>query len=141
MDLELEARVQAACRHGIRQGWIASAHDCSDGGLAIALAESCLGAGLGAEINVQASSRIDESLFGEGGGRIIVSVSPNNQAAFEDYLQVNLPNDWHCIGRVAGEQLAIGLSGDRSSNTPVVSLPVEQLASTFNSAIPKRMNT
>ncbi|MEL7083190.1 MAG: phosphoribosylformylglycinamidine synthase subunit PurL [Cyanobacteria bacterium J06597_1] len=139
VDLELEARVQSACRQGIRQGWIASAHDCSDGGLAIALAESCLGAGLGADIAVPEGTRIDECLFGEGGGRIIVSVSPDNQAVFEDYLQANLPNDWRCIGQVAGERLEIELTGDRQNGAPLISLPVEQLASTFNSAIPKRM--
>lgn len=38
VDFELEQKVQTACREGIRQGWIKSAHDCAEGGLAVALA-------------------------------------------------------------------------------------------------------
>ena len=48
VDFDLEKNVQAACRHGIREGWINSAHDLAEGGLAIALAEACFGNRLGA---------------------------------------------------------------------------------------------
>jgi phosphoribosylformylglycinamidine synthase len=52
VDFELERSVQFACRDGIRQGWVRSAHDCAEGGLAIALAEACISGQLGAEINL-----------------------------------------------------------------------------------------
>jgi phosphoribosylformylglycinamidine synthase len=50
VNFDLEKQVQAACRVGIQKGWIRSAHDCAEGGLAVALAESCLSAGKGAAI-------------------------------------------------------------------------------------------
>jgi phosphoribosylformylglycinamidine synthase len=52
VDFDLERRVQSVCRAGIRQGWIHSAHDCAEGGLAVALAECCISGGLGAEIQL-----------------------------------------------------------------------------------------
>ena len=42
VNFDLERRVQAACREGIRQGWVLSAHDCAEGGVAIALSEACI---------------------------------------------------------------------------------------------------
>ena len=47
IDLDLERRVQELCRRVIRDGIVASAHDCSDGGLAVALSESCIAGGVG----------------------------------------------------------------------------------------------
>ncbi|MEY3404314.1 MAG: phosphoribosylformylglycinamidine synthase subunit PurL, partial [Cyanobacteriota bacterium] len=78
VDFELELCVQKACRHGIRALWVKSAHDSAEGGLAVAIAESCLSGNLGAEINFPITTnhdlRFDEVLFGEGGARILVSV-------------------------------------------------------------------
>lgn len=69
IDLDLEQRVQAVCRYGIQQGWVASAHDLSEGGLAVALAESCLSSQRGATIQLPAGTypRWDVLLFAEGG--------------------------------------------------------------------------
>ncbi|HBY77473.1 MAG TPA: phosphoribosylformylglycinamidine synthase II, partial [Cyanobacteria bacterium UBA11148] len=53
VNFDLERRVQAACREGIRQGWVRSAHDCAEGGIAVAIAECCIAGQLGAEINLQ----------------------------------------------------------------------------------------
>ncbi|MBE9075450.1 phosphoribosylformylglycinamidine synthase subunit PurL, partial [Microcystis sp. LEGE 08355] len=52
IDFELERKVQAACRRGIRAGWVKSAHDCAEGGLATALAECSISGQLGAEIDL-----------------------------------------------------------------------------------------
>ncbi|MFN7908918.1 MAG: phosphoribosylformylglycinamidine synthase subunit PurL, partial [Microcystis sp.] len=52
IDFELERKVQAACRRGIRASWVKSAHDCAEGGLATALAECCISGQLGAEIDL-----------------------------------------------------------------------------------------
>jgi phosphoribosylformylglycinamidine synthase len=76
IDLELEKRLHRCCLEAIRRGLINSAHDCSEGGLAIALAESCLANGLGfvsSEWDVE--GRLDAALFGEAQSRIVVSIA------------------------------------------------------------------
>lgn len=106
VDFALERRVQAACRTGIHQGWLNSAHDSAEGGLVVALAECCLSGELGATITLDLSSqqsenfRWDEILFGEGGARIIVSVAPTQQEPWETYLRENLDGAWQKLGIV-----------------------------------------
>ncbi|MBM3941620.1 MAG: phosphoribosylformylglycinamidine synthase subunit PurL [SAR202 cluster bacterium] len=81
IDLGMEQRVQALCRQAIQQRLVASAHDCSDGGLAVSLAESCIQGGVGFQGNgdfEQLPARWDAALFGEGQSRIIVSVKPED---------------------------------------------------------------
>jgi phosphoribosylformylglycinamidine synthase len=74
LDLDLETRVQAACREAIREGVIKSAHDCSEGGVAVAIAESAIAGRLGVEIAETVPGRWDAALFGESQSRIIVSL-------------------------------------------------------------------
>lgn len=108
VNFDLERRVQAVCREGIRQGWVRSAHDSSEGGVAIALAESCISGNKGATIHLGSDSgsaapvdgRWDHLLFAEGGARIIVSVSPEQADAWEAYLQEQLPQHWQYLGEV-----------------------------------------
>ncbi len=52
VDFELERAVQKACREGINRGWVNSAHDCAEGGIAVAIAECCISGNLGAEIHL-----------------------------------------------------------------------------------------
>lgn len=61
-----------------RAGAVQSAHDISRGGLAVALAESAIAGARGARVSVSPGRRADEALFGEGGGRVIVSCRPEN---------------------------------------------------------------
>ncbi len=102
VDLDLEKLVQAACRHGIRQGWVRSAHDCSDGGLAVALAEACLSGGHGATLQIQSTQfqRWDQVLFGEGSSRILVSVDPAHRQPWEAHLESGLAGHWQLLGQV-----------------------------------------
>lgn len=77
LDLSLEKRAQRCCREAIKQGIINSAHDCSDGGLAVALAESCIAGSLGfTGDSLVSRGRLDVALFGEAQSRIVVSVFP-----------------------------------------------------------------
>ena len=85
IDLDLEARVQRAALAAVRQGLASACHDCSDGGLAVALAEMCLAGGpstglrtgLGLDASAApAVSRLDAALFGEAQSRILVAVPP-----------------------------------------------------------------
>ncbi|HUL44787.1 MAG TPA: phosphoribosylformylglycinamidine synthase subunit PurL [Bacteroidota bacterium] len=76
LDLDLEKGVQSACLEMIEHGWLNSAHDISDGGLAIALAECCILShphDLGIEFTAGNALRLDKFLFGEDQSRIVIS--------------------------------------------------------------------
>jgi len=83
VDLEGERSLQQAVLEMIRGGLIASAHDCSEGGLACALAEAALGDGeapLGVTVDLDDDVRPVAGLFGEAQGRILVSCPPEKTA-------------------------------------------------------------
>ncbi|HNX01667.1 MAG TPA: AIR synthase related protein, partial [Candidatus Cloacimonadota bacterium] len=86
-----------------------SAHDCSDGGLVVAIAESCMkadGTCFGAEINVNPVYRRDAEYFGEAHGRIIISCSPENLQDVEKIIRDrNYP--YHILGKVVESNLMI----------------------------------
>jgi phosphoribosylformylglycinamidine synthase subunit PurL len=137
VNFELERQVQTACRKGIRQGWVKSAHDCAEGGLAIALAESCMSGGRGAVVTVPAIDRLDYLLFAEGGARILVSVSPDQSAAWETYLQAHLNHHWQALGevRAIGGSLEI-LTAD---NLGLINARIEEMGDRWLTAIERRL--
>ena len=69
--------MQKLVLHLHREGLLLSAHDCSDGGLAVTLAESSILGDVGFEGTATVSGRLDAALFGEGQGRIVVSIRPD----------------------------------------------------------------
>ena len=79
-DIKSELDVQALCLSGIREGYIKSAHDLSDGGLAVNVSESLLYSDkkIGAEISLSRKLRTDELLFGECQSVIIVTLEEKN---------------------------------------------------------------
>ena len=85
LDFKRELAVQNALRELIRAGHIRSAHDCSEGGLAVALAESCFNpdGSLGATIDLGSAGagRLDQILFNETQSRIVISTVPENADA------------------------------------------------------------
>ena len=83
IDLSLERRVQELCRWAIREGVAASAHDCSDGGLAVALAECCILGGVGFRGDARVPRRWDAAMFGERQSRIVVSLEPEEWPRLE----------------------------------------------------------
>ena len=85
-DLKEEAAVQRAVSGLIRQGYVASAHDISEGGLFIAVLESAMPRGLGFNLQTDPGIRKDAFLFGESQSRIVVSVSPGKEGALKDAL-------------------------------------------------------
>ncbi|MEP6571014.1 MAG: AIR synthase-related protein, partial [Acidobacteriota bacterium] len=112
IDLQLECAVQRVCLEAAETGLLASAHDCADGGLAVALAESCFSSlnrnGIGAETNVTetASLSTTSALFSESPSRIILSFPPSSLALLEDLAaQANCPMT--ILGHVGGNQLRI----------------------------------
>ena len=101
MNLETERHVQEACLEAIGRGLVHSAHDISDGGLAVCLVESLLAApsGLGAAIHVSRRLRNDELLFGESQSTIIVTVAESDLLALQ---KIAMQDQVPCItiGRV-----------------------------------------
>jgi len=79
MDLALAKQTHDFLLEIIRNGWVKSAHDCSEGGLAVTLAESCISNGermVGAKVNLRCfSQRLDATLFGESQNRIVISAT------------------------------------------------------------------
>lgn len=137
LDLELERKVQQAVLEAIRKGLVKSAHDCSEGGLAVALAESCISGGIGAEIYSIENIRGDALLFGESQSRIIISASENNVAELIRHLTL-MEVPFTRLGTVGGEELRINLmdSGCAAGRPrPVINLPVAEMESRWRGAV------
>ncbi|MCB9729192.1 MAG: phosphoribosylformylglycinamidine synthase subunit PurL [Deltaproteobacteria bacterium] len=83
-DFARERAVQGACRELVRTGTVASAHDLSEGGLAVALAEMCFGGPgypqVGVSVHIHPRARLDQALFGEDGGRILIAYALDDRA-------------------------------------------------------------
>lgn len=143
VDFDLERRVQAVTREGIRQSWVCSAHDCAEGGLAVALAEACISSQLGAQINLgkmESSSRWDEVLFGESASRILVSIAPEHQASWEAYLTEQLGEqgqNWQKLGVV--KNITVGLQLLIADNPEVINVTIADMSDRFANAISRRL--
>ncbi len=87
IDISLEKRVQRTCRTAIDRSLITSAHDCSEGGLAVALAECSIQGGIGFNGEFLVDDRWDVTLFGERQSRVVVSVSEASWDALESLAE------------------------------------------------------
>ncbi|MBI5046416.1 phosphoribosylformylglycinamidine synthase, partial [Candidatus Micrarchaeota archaeon] len=100
--------------HAIEERLVASAHDLSEGGLAVAFAECSIGFGLGAELDLEQlsseSKREHALLFSESAGRFVVSVHPDNLEKFEKAMHGAI---FSKVGRVRGDRRFIIRSGDK----------------------------
>ncbi len=130
IDLVLEARLQRATLAGVRSGLIRSAHDCSDGGLAVALAECCIASGLGLDAPMAApAGRTDAFLFGEAQSRIVVSVAEGGAAELEALAQE------HDV-----PLLRLGaVGGDRLRLAGLLDLAVAQLRERHEQGLPEAL--
>ncbi len=115
VDFGREMALQKAVLEGIRQGWVKSAHDCSEGGLAVALAECCISDPdhrLGAVIELPETERLDAVLFHEAQARIVLSVAPTAAAEALRVLQAgNVPA--RQLGIVGGSELSVQVGEQR----------------------------
>jgi phosphoribosylformylglycinamidine synthase subunit PurL len=105
LNIESEMAVQNAVRELIRAGLVRSAHDCSEGGLAVAVAESCFNPDrlLGANVEFGAAAT---ALFNESQSRIVISCEPNNAQKIQAMLRAkNIPHQR--LGAVATDTLSI----------------------------------
>ncbi len=126
-----------------------SAHDAAEGGIAVALAESCIAGQLGAEINLgqqneSVGRRWDEILFGEGASRILVSVTPEQQVSWESCLKEQLPEQeqgnyfyWQKLGIVKSNNTGLRLVSN--DNQPIIDVTIAQMSDRFSTAIERRL--
>ena len=89
IDIGLEKRVQQICRTAIELGLITSAHDCSEGGLAVALAECSIQGGIGFNGRFLVDDRWDVTLFGERQSRVVVSLPEGTWDALESLAEAS----------------------------------------------------
>jgi phosphoribosylformylglycinamidine synthase len=140
VDLELERQVQAFLRRAIAAGLVASAHDLSDGGLAVAAAEACIASGLGAELELPASDgRLDRLLFAEGGGRILVSVPQELEEAWYQLLAAAAAEAAAVPASRLGVVLAAADLRVLQAGGTLLEEPVAGLSDCFEQAIPRRL--
>ncbi|AQG79046.1 phosphoribosylformylglycinamidine synthase subunit PurL [Spirosoma montaniterrae] len=90
-DFGDEWQVQEGIKTMIRNGWLQSAHDVSDGGLFVTLAESAMAGGTGFSIQTDDRYRTDAFLFGESQSRVVISVAPEFVNEVESYLTEGTP--------------------------------------------------
>ncbi|MCW3062038.1 MAG: phosphoribosylformylglycinamidine synthase, partial [Capsulimonas sp.] len=127
LDLSSERAVQTFVREAIGLGLLQSAHDLSDGGLAVALAECCFSAERGAQITATADARL---LFGERTASILLSVAPDRVDALLA-LATTHHLDLQDLGIVGGTRLTV-----RDGDTLVIDAEVKELQRRFEDAIP-----
>ena len=142
LDLKAEAALQRCVIELIQSGFIESAHDCSDGGLAVALAESCLRNEIGAEVALPDSSDPAEiALYGEQASRVVVSCDPRNRESINN-LAAKYSLKAEFLGQTGGDRLVI-----RRGSADTVSVYVgdiknewgQALESAIHSDLPERL--
>ena len=107
IELDLEKRVQELCILLIEKGLLRSAHDCSMGGLGVALALCAIRGGIGFSGEIVVEGRWDAALFGERQSRIVISAAPGNVSEVRRMAEVaRVPVTG--LGVVGGDRLTIG---------------------------------
>lgn len=128
-DLPVDApQLYRSLHHAIQQGWIRACHDLSEGGLAVGLAEMCIGGRLGCTVVLDGLSEANltstAALFSESNGRLLIEVAPQYCQVLEGYFShQGLSKLIQCLGQVeANQHLCIQHGGENC-----VDLPVDQL--------------
>jgi phosphoribosylformylglycinamidine synthase subunit PurL len=138
LNLDLEKRVQETCLKLADSYLLKSAHDCADGGLAAAIAESCFSSlkrkKVGAKIELKNENLSNEALlFGESPSRIVVSFAAENldkiQAAA---VEMNCP--LAVIGKVGGGNLTITVN-----KSEIISAPIAELENVWANSLEKQL--
>ena len=114
----------------IRAGWVRTAHDCSEGGLAVALAEMCIGGRIGATVDIDGSGEADVwgRLWGESLGRFVVAVSPQHEASF---LAAMKGHPTTVLGQVVDDDVLTITDGDDA----LISMDVGTMATVWKGTL------
>ncbi|SNR86332.1 phosphoribosylformylglycinamidine synthase subunit PurL [Desulfurobacterium atlanticum] len=133
IDLKFEKTLQNSIVEAIQKELIKSAHDISEGGIAVALFESSFGRNLGFEVNLNDNIRSDFLLFGEEQSRIIISVSPEKEEeVLEFFKERTIPAKR--IGVVKGNRGIISHNGKE-----VINISVEEAKQYYETGLEKNL--
>jgi phosphoribosylformylglycinamidine synthase len=147
LDLEKEKAVQKTCLEAIRAGLVSSAHDCSEGGLAIALAECCISnpehrIGAAVRLSPLSSSALTPHpsplaasalLFGETQSRIIISCPPKNFSRIGDIADKN-KTPFLRLGEAGRDSLIISSNGKK-----LIDIKVDEINRIWRGSLPRRL--
>ncbi len=125
LNFDRELAVQKTCLAAADAGLLLSAHDCSDGGLAVALAESCFSTlareAIGADVKLAGELGPTAVLFSESPSRIIISFNATDTDAVKE-LAANHNAPFTILGRVGGTHLTIDVNGSEVVSSDVAAL-------------------
>jgi len=137
-DLALEKRLQGALRAAIGAGLVSAAHDLSDGGLLVAVAEMAMAAGTGVHLQLPAFEgsglRLERLLFGESGARVLVTVPRAQQGAFEHLMATH-----QCPQELIGEVQAAPRLQLQLGSRLALDLEISAMAAAHGGGIPRRL--
>jgi len=136
LDMEREASLQRAIIRMIELGLVESAHDCADGGLAVALAEKAFPLSVGARVNLASGGLAAEfALFGEDAGRILVSCDPAKVSRIKEIAEEHdIAAD--VLGETIADRLEISLDG-----RAVVSARLAELSAIYENGLEQSLRT
>jgi phosphoribosylformylglycinamidine synthase subunit PurL len=137
LSLEAELAVQTACLRAAEAGWLRSAHDCADGGLAVALAECCFSSlnrtAFGADIDLTGEYDIATRLFSESPSRILISFDESALGDIEEIVAAaGCPMS--LLGNVGADRLRIESDGEE-----VIQLDVAEMESAWRSSLTNKL--
>jgi phosphoribosylformylglycinamidine synthase len=139
LDLETERRVQEVCLKAIQTGLVESAHDCSDGGLAVAIAESAFSGyrrqAVGCEVNLEGSVSAATLLFAETPSRILLSA---REGSASEILKIAKEHTVQAavIGCTRGDRLVIKVEGEL-----VIDRAVSEVEEVWRGVLPQALET
>jgi phosphoribosylformylglycinamidine synthase len=129
-DADLEVALCRFLADAAEAGLLVSAHDVAAGGIAVTLAESAIAGRIGADVVLADAGRPDVALFGESGGRVVVTCTPSDEARLRE-LAGALPLT--AVGSVGGARISVHTSGI------AISLSVADADHAYERAIPETL--
>jgi phosphoribosylformylglycinamidine synthase subunit PurL len=134
LELEREAALQKALIEMIGAGLVESAHDCSDGGLAVAVAEAGFPEEIGATVDLSSELAAEFVLFAEDASRVVISCDPARVAAIQQVARKHQISA-DLLGQTASEKLEFKLNG-----SVVVSAPIADLKNAWEHALERALH-
>ena len=129
INLALEKRVQALCQRAISEVIVTAAHDCSEGGVGVALAEGCIAGDMGFKASARLRGRWDAALFGEAQSRILVTLREEDLSKLEEFaLETDVP--LVVLGKLGGSQFIV---------PDLVDMSLSQLADVWHYGLEKML--